>query len=500
MITNIFASKNKLLWIGTFCVSAVLYLLTAQQGVCWQDSATHQWRVITGDYTGNFGIASAHPLYIAMGQLFLLVPEYDLATRVTLASGVGMAVALANLVLLVFQLTGRRWIGIATALMLSVMHTVWWLSTIAETYTWNAAFMTGELLLLVHLIRTPKWQTVVALAFLNGLNLSLHNLALLALPVYVVVLIVLVKKRRLPAWVLAASATAFIVGSVMYVAMIINFALEKGGVRGALNSALFGKFSSEVLNIQQKGHYLKINTALGSLNFFNFSLPLAVIGWFRMRSCLGGFLAAALMAITVIHFGFVIRYPVPDQFMFLLPSLIMIMIAASVGVSVLAERSGKWRIGVIFACAVSVIMPPIIYAMTPKIIELAGIKVERERQRPFRNEIRYWAIPWKHNERSAEQFAEAALKQALPNGIIISDLNAYYPLVLVQQRDSASASEVSVKLSGINEKPNFQNILLNRPVFLVLPELKLLAPDIMTRVNISRKKEEVLYSVKWTNH
>ena len=499
MKTNIFSMNNKLLWIGTFCVSAVLYFLTAQQGVSWQDSAVFQWRIIMGDYIGDYGLAVAHPLYILIGQIFLFLPTGDMAFRLNFASGVGMSIALANIAVLAFQLTGRQWIGIATALMLSVMHTVWWLSTIAEVYTWNAAFMTGELLLLIHLIRAPKWQAAVALAFLNGLNWSVHNLALLALPVYVVVLIVLVKKRKLPAWALAASAAGFVSGSALYIIMIVFLALKKGDLWRAISSALFGRYTSKVLNVQTSWHFLKQNTALGLLNFVNFSVPLAVIGWFGMKRCLGGFLAAALIAITVIHFGFVTRYPVPDQFTFLLPSLVMIMLAASVGVSVLAERSKKWRIAVIFACAVSVIMPPIIYAKTPKIIELTGIKVKRERQRPYRDEIRYWVIPWKHNERSAEQFAEAALKQALPNGIIISDLTAYYPLVLVQQRDNTTAPEVSVKLLDTNEKPGRKNILLDRSVFVVLPDLKFLAPDIMARVEIRREKEEVLYSVKWTN-
>jgi len=459
-----------------------------------------QWRIITGDYIGDYGLALAHPLYILIGQIFLFIPTGEMAFRLNFASGIGMSIALANIAVLAFQFTGRRWIGIATALMLSVMHTVWWLSTITEVYTWNVAFMTGELLLIVHLIRAPKWQTAVALAFLNGLNLSIHNLALLALPVYIVVLIVLVKKRRLPAWTLAASAAGFVSGSSLYIIMMISLALGKGDLWKAVSSALFGRYTSEVLNVQTSWRFLKYNAALSLLNFVNFSVPLAVIGWFGMKRCLGGFLTVALMAITVIHFGFFIRLSLPDQFTFFLPSLVMIMLAASVGISVLAEKSGKWRIGVIFACAFSVIMPPIIYAKAPKIIELAGMKVERERPRPFRDEIRYWTIPWKHNERSAEQFAEAALKQALPNGIIISDTTAYYPLVLVQQRDNTTAAEVSVKLSDINKKQNLQNILLNRSVFIVLPEFKFLAPDIMTRIDISRKEEDVLYSVKWTKH
>ena len=163
----------------------------AVQGVSWQDSGMFQWRTINGDYTGNLGLALSHPLYIAIGQLFLLIPIGALTAKLSFASGVGMAIALANLAVLATQLTGRRWIGVATASILSVMHTVWWLATITEVYTWNVAMLTGELLLLVNLIRSPRWQTAVALAFLNGLNLSVHNLALLSLPVYVSVLIVL---------------------------------------------------------------------------------------------------------------------------------------------------------------------------------------------------------------------------------------------------------------------------------------------------------------------
>ena len=56
------------------CSGFVLYALTAQQGVSWQDSGMLQFRIVTGDYTGNLGLALAHPLYIAIGRLFLLLP------------------------------------------------------------------------------------------------------------------------------------------------------------------------------------------------------------------------------------------------------------------------------------------------------------------------------------------------------------------------------------------------------------------------------------------
>ncbi len=70
-------SENSLslcvLWFFVACSGFVLYALTAQQGVSWQDSGMLQFRIVTGDYIGNLGLALAHPLYIAIGRLFLLV-------------------------------------------------------------------------------------------------------------------------------------------------------------------------------------------------------------------------------------------------------------------------------------------------------------------------------------------------------------------------------------------------------------------------------------------
>jgi hypothetical protein len=332
-----------------------------------------------------------------------------------------------------------------------------------------------------------------------------HNLALLTLPVYISVLIVLVARKRLPAWTFVALAGGYIAGASLYIAVIVDFAVKSGDISGAFLSALFGRYSSQVLSTTINWHFIKANAGLASLNFVNFSLPLAVIGWVRMKSRLGGLLAAALLAITVIEFVFFVRYPVPDQFTFFLPSLVMISVGACIGISVLADISKKWRYAVIMACTASIIIPPVVYANGPEIIRMLGIEIKRERTRPFRDENRYWLIPWKHNERSAEQFAEAALKQAFPDGIIACDGTSYYPLLLVQRRDNL-APEVSIQRSlkikpqAEKDETSISNILRERPLFVVLPVLNFLPPDVMANVDISRKNGDVLYSVRWTGN
>jgi hypothetical protein len=129
-------SVRHLLLLGSllFLLGVALYGFTAQKGVAWQDSGTYQWRVVTGDYQGNIGLASAHPLYIATGRLFLMIPIGDTATRLNMLSVISMSLVLAFLGAFSARITSKLWIGFSTALIFSQMHTVWWLATIAESY------------------------------------------------------------------------------------------------------------------------------------------------------------------------------------------------------------------------------------------------------------------------------------------------------------------------------------------------------------------------------
>ena len=414
-------------------VFSLLYLATCQRGVGWQDSGIFQRRVLEEHYYPDAGLAISHPLYIAAGRVLLAIPIGSFTARLNFFSGLGMAVALANLMAVVMLLTGRRWIALAAAAMLAVCHTAWWLSTIAEVYTWSVAGMTGELWLLVMLMRRPRWGVLAGLAFVCGVGWCVHNFALLALPVYLAVAIVLVRKGRLPAWAIAAAAAAFCLGAGPYLAMIAHEVAATGSLLAGIRSALVGKYARNVLNFVSLSWYAKVNAALVCMNFVSFLGPLAVVGWFRLRRRAGPGLAAAIAALTVIHVVFAARYNVPDQFTFFLPSLVLIALAAGVGAAALAERSRRWRFAAIAACAISIAMPPAFYAAAPALARAVGL--QRQERHRFRDELRYWLVPWKHNEDSAERFAAAALKQAAPDGVILTDSTARAAVLLVQRRD-----------------------------------------------------------------
>jgi hypothetical protein len=178
--------KTSTIWWIIFILASLLYGFTAQTGAAWQDSGTFQWRILTSDYVGTFGLVCAHPMLILLGQFAKLIPIGTILWRINFISGLGMAVALANFMALVTVITNNRKIAVLFTAILGFSHSVWWIATIVESYTWVVAGLTFELWLLVKLIRDPRWSRLVLLAFINGLTFSFHDFATLTLPVYIV--------------------------------------------------------------------------------------------------------------------------------------------------------------------------------------------------------------------------------------------------------------------------------------------------------------------------
>lgn len=460
-----------------------------------------QWRVLMEDYSGRLGLALAHPLYIAAGRALAMISQRHLPLLLNCFSGLGMAVALANLAAGAALLTGKRWVGLLTAAMLAITHTTWWLSTIAEVYTWSVAGLTAEMWLLVLLLRRPRWITLAGIGLVNGLGLCVHNFALLPLPVYLVVAVLLAAKGKLPVWSLAAAAGAWLVGAGLYLGMTIELAVSSGDWIAAIRSALMGNYAGQVTNLAAPSPRWKENAALSAMNFTGLLGPLAVVGWCRLRSKVGGAVAAAIAAVTLVHIAFFIRYPVPDQFTFILPTLVMLSVAAAVGVAALAGLSRKWRVAVVAVCLLSIIWQPVLYAAAPALAKRLAPGAQRKRKLPFRDEISYWLIPWKHNETSAKQFADAALAQAAPDGVILPDSTSGHPLLLVQKLYATQPS-VTVQYAGQPLAPGKLTIPLLRETFAdrklyTVSNVPGHAPDcLIQNAQLTKQPEDVLYTVQ----
>ncbi|MBM4311069.1 MAG: DUF2723 domain-containing protein [Deltaproteobacteria bacterium] len=490
-----------MMWAGVLCSGLLLYGWTVQHGVVWQDSGARQLRILTADYTGSLGLALAHPLYIAIGRLCLLIPYGCDFTRLNFCSGVGMAIALANVSILGCMLTGRRWIGLMTAGMLAVMHTPWWLSTIAEVYTWNMAFFTAELIVFIACIRKPSARRLAGLFFLNGLNLSIHNLALLSLPVYGVFALIVVCRRQVSCVSLVIAAAIYLCGAAPLLTLVLREMQQTGSLRFAVESMLFGRYAGDVLNVGFNWPLMGVNAALSSLNFAHAGLLLGIVGLARMRRMVGKPITWSLLSLMGLYGVFFLRYSVPDQFMFILPSLMLFSLGMAVGIDVLSLRSAVWRNAVVAACLFSIVLMPLTYAVLPFALKKMNISVNRDRVLPFRDEMRYWIVPWKHTEKSAERFAYAALNEAAPEGIIVCDSTSYYPLILRQMRmpgiDDVIVETRSAMSARYGRDPAaLRQTLQVRPVFIVSPVLNFISDEFRQDFAVIKEPGLILYRLE----
>ena len=489
------------LWFFVAFSGFVLYALTAQQGVSWQDSGMLQFRIVTGDYIGNLGLALAHPLYIAIGRLFLLVPFVRDLTLLNVCSGAGMAVTLANVAVLGILLTGKRWIGLMTAAMLAVMHTPWWLSTVTEVYTWNTALFSAELIVCIACLRRPSLYKVAALFFIAGLNVGVHNLALLSLPVYGICVAVFVCRRSLPFAAVPIAVAACLCGAAPLAWLVIQETLQTGDVQAAVASMLFSGYSGQVFNVSPNWIWMGVNAALSSLNFMHAGLFVGVVGWVQMRRTIGTPIALSLLSLLGLQGIFFLRYSVPDQFTFILPSLVLFSLGTAVGMDVLARKSTAWRNAVVAACLFSMVLMPLTYAVLPSALEALNLIVSRARTLPFRDEMRYWIVPWKHTEDSAERFARAALNEAAPDGIIVCDSTSYYPLVLMQERmqgaEGVSIEDHNSMVGRYGADPGaLSQLLRERPVFIVSPVLNFISAEYRQGFDCTKETDAVLYRLR----
>lgn len=418
-------------YVVTVLLAACLYGLTAQRGPTWQDSGYHQLRALRLDLNNPLGLALSHSLMIVAAQplKFLFGPAL-LPTVMNIVSGIGMAIAVANVLLLGYWLTGRPAAAILAAAMLAVCHTAWWLATISETYCWVTTGLTTELLLLVSLLANPRPWKLLLLMLISGLGFSLHNLALLPLPVYAVTAVLLVARRRVPAWALLAAVACWLCGAALQLGLVIQAGLSNGW-GWAINSALFGsEWAPKVASLSP--HRLKGGVIYVLLNWPFLSLVPVLLGWWLMPGRAGRAMGTALGTIAAIELIFGIRYDVPDQFMFLLPAYALLAIGAAVGIDRLLALPARARRVAMVLVVASLALTPVLYGLAPWVMTRMGRSLRHGYHLPYRDENRYWITPWKFNEHSADRFARGALAVAAPDGVILASGTMGPPIMVVQ--------------------------------------------------------------------
>lgn len=408
----------------------IIYALTAQQGISWQDSGEYQFRVLDHgvDTLLVGGIARIHPAYIGTCRAFVAIasPFASPCHAVTLFSGFCMAVALGLMSWLLSLCTGRRAIAAMAAASLGLAHMAWWLSCMAEVYTMSLAFIFAELLLLRKSFNDPRFWPL--LFFVNALHLCAHDFALIGLAVYGISFLAAGNWKR-PLLILPCIA-AFALGGIPVWVLMVRYMAAGNSLVAAVSSLLFGEaFAEQVTGTGSlRTGFLLANLGLAAMSFVTPAWLFAASGF---RSGLSGDkpFKRALIAVTALHALFWIRYNVPDQATFVLPTLGLLFLWAGIGMSAHPRRAvAAVAIGVALQLLAPIVATSILH--TPS-FESVAAKIH-SRVLPYRDDISYWMKPWKHNEHSAEMFAADVLAQLTDGDMLFADNTPAAPILVAR--------------------------------------------------------------------
>ncbi len=343
------------LFLGFFA----LYALTAQRGLGWGDSGEFQHWVLSCSQTlCGKSYSNSHPLYVLFARVFSSTPLH-----VTLVSSFFGALSVGGFLLC----TGNLRISV----LFGLSQMLWMLSCIAEVQTMNLAFTVFGTFLFLRYLETGAARWFVSACFLAGLQLEVHNFALLALPVYAIAAI----KRRLSPVAAAISVLAWAAGGSYFLAMM--FLRSPADV-------LVGTYGGQVAGLLPANAVLAaFNLALAALSF---AVPLFLMWKCECRPC--GFVGA----LFAVNFVFFARYFVPDQATFLLPTLFFAYLAIG-RVEIASTR--------FFALvAMQIVLPAMAWAL------LSSLPVpEWRKHHKYRDDAAYFALPWKFTDRSADRLA-----------------------------------------------------------------------------------------------
>ncbi len=404
----------------TLACAGGLYLVTVAPGLLWQDSGLAQIRVLQRDLTGELGLALAHPLYYVCAIAFQALPFESAAYKTNLVSAVFAAVTVAQVYLLVFLVTKRRFAGVMAAVSICVAHTFWQHAALAEVYSLSMALLVTEFICLQRFSETRRGHWIVLTFLLNGLGVSNHLLAILNLAFLGPYLLWLIASRRISIGTAVQVPIAWIIGASLYLGLIAQQWFSGQPFLAVIQDALGGGYSKNVMNLVP--NFKRTILYLG-MNFPTPTALLALVGVAALPRLRPRSTAAALGAYLAIHLFWGMRYNVPDQFVFFIPAETLIAIMIGIG----AVRV-RWRPWLKHCAILAALAPVIVYYFLPDVARQFNVADLERREVPYRDAYQFFLWPWKVGDDGAERFGRAAIAEAEAGSFLLLDSTTVRPL------------------------------------------------------------------------
>lgn len=410
------------IWLVLLIFSVLLFTATANRGIQWQDSGHQTLRVITREVSHPLGLALAHPLHHWLGRFAVSINLFEPCFAVTLVSVLCAAITVANLFGCVVSLTRQHWAGLITALTLAIAHTFWRMATLTESYTLITALLSAEWWCVIVYARTKRPEFLLWMMLWNGLGIANHMQALLTTPILLYILYDAYRHQQIKLKYPILALIFWVAGTLPFSSLFIFEFIQSGDLLYVVRSSLFGNhFSDAVLNVIPNIRLLFFSGCFVILNFPNLMLPIAVVGFLRIRSSdIPKMIRYGLVSAVTIHALFVFRYDVIDQHTFLLPTYFFLTLYCGIGLShIFRHKAPRPKRIWITSYLLLLTITPLIYVATPIIAKKLGVLQSIARHKPYRDDYEYLFTPWSVVEHSAERMSNQAVGLAGNGSMII---------------------------------------------------------------------------------
>ena len=420
----------------------VLYLYSLLPTTGYIDSPIYTNKA----YFLKLGIQSIdHPLFMILARLFTLLPVGpSIAYRVNLVSAFFGGITLFFLYLLCRARGIRPFAAALSSIAFATSHIFWWLSTEAEVYTLNTAFLAATLFFVLRYHLTGRVERLLAAVFLLGLSLTNHQLMVLFIPPLLIFLIP--HYFSVPGYSRKTARGAllllfFAVGFSPYLVLLVR-EIMSWGVPSVLERAAGGDFSKYIFAVRNPLEFLFVCTSFTVIALSQFHLfTIVCVAGIRHAFRNDRRFSMLLVLYAALHTIFVINYQVPDRPFFYLPTFLVLAIFTGEGIdsalrwsrTVLGGRAARLAVGA--GMVLMTLINPLQHRLTLHIVknvvseERLDSRLERFRHSDFllfmphvpgRDDIAYYLNPVKRGNYSADYYREV-MESAPPGSVIVDD-------------------------------------------------------------------------------
>jgi len=421
-----------------FGAGLLIYIPTLAPGLLWGggDFATFQTRLYTGEII--FESVFGHPLWVVVSRPFAWLPFGDIAYRANLAAAIYASGALAFTYLSAQLLTCSMPAALLATGALAVSHTFWTYAVMPKVYSLNALLLTVVIYLLLRWRRSQQSIYLYLSCFLYGLSLFNHLVmatAIAGCAAYVIMVTFYEHRIPLRSRHLIISAALLIINLLSYTALSLS------RTQSTHTGEVIVAFLLGFVHVLTRPATLLSALGIGiALLIYQFPLTClaGIVGlkhvWHNER------LEAILLSLIVLgDIAFLLGAADPrtgGEYVWNLHYYLQVYVVFALWIALGMAARWEWlwnapirRIGLIFG---TVVLPVIMYAVTPVLARTFIATIPGFRALPGRDNLSYVLSPWKHTETGPREFINSILLVLPPNSVIYADYSIKSMLDYVQ--------------------------------------------------------------------